>query len=144
MKRNGNTLLSLVKTLSTVLLISTILLRVLLPFYASFDYEAPGFALPTPTESLMVSVAVFAFCIGTWLLRKRGHALLLQIASLLLLTTYDFKVMWQWGLKVDAEHDFLDYALHGTLPGFWATVVVECIVLALCLAQLFLARRQAA
>lgn len=143
MKRGRDTLINLVRTLSTVLLLSTLLMRVLLPSYASFDYEAPGYALPTPSESLMVSVAVFAFCIGTWLLRKRGHTLLFQTASLLLLTTYDFKVMWQWGLKVDAEHDFLGYVLHGTLPGFWATVGVEAVVLVLCLAQFLLARRRA-
>lgn len=47
------------------------------------------------------------------------------------------------GLKVDAEHDFLGYVLHGTLPGFWATAGVEAVVLVLCLAQFLLARRRA-
>lgn len=96
MKRGRDTLINLVRTLSTALLLSALLMRVLLPFYALPDFTAQGYARPTPSESLMVSVAVFAFCIGTWLLRTRGHPLLFQTASLLLLTTYDFKVMWRW------------------------------------------------
>lgn len=137
------------RVVSTLLVGATLVMRAaeqfyVVPFHLSARNSVTGLKLDTQTEWMMVVGSAALFLAGTWVIRRRGYALLAHAGALLGFALYDVKTMWYWLSYWGPDEAelwasiFPAWAEQYALPAFGAMVVVEVVVCVLCLAQIVL------
>lgn len=133
----------------TLLVGATLVMRAaeqfyVVPFHLPAGNSVTGLKLDTQTEWMMVVGSAALFLAGTWVIRRRGYALLAQVGALLGFALYDIKTMWYWLSYWGPDKaelwisDFPAWAEQYALPAFSAMVVVEVVVCVLCIVQFIL------
>lgn len=129
---------TVVRVAASALFLAPVVMRTMFQYYGMPGFSMKGLEYPSEGAALVVTASMGCFLLGTWVLRGKWHALVFQVGSVLLMTAYDFQLMWSWGGHplVPEISDLVWTLENAVFPVFWVTKGFELAALGLCLVQL--------